>query len=136
MTGRVATWIAAGLAVSAAGPASAQTTSSQTYMVVRAGATITVFKQAYVNPDCSSLGSASVSLVAAPAGGQVSVGNTRDYAAYSPTNPRSACNRRKLPVTVIVYRSRPDFTGTDQFSAEVVMPTGAARTYTFTIQVR
>ena len=74
--------------------------------------------------------------MAAPAGGRVSVGLLRDYMAYAPVNPRSACNRRRIPTTEVIYRSRPDFTGVDRFSIEVVAPEGGARTFTYTVQVR
>lgn len=118
------------------GMASAQTTYSRPYIVVARGGLVTVFKSASLNPDCSSLGRSTINLVTAPQGGQVSVGEIRDFLAYIPANPRSACNRRKVATTQLVYRARPDFTGTDRFAAEVITPDGGARTFRFTVQVR
>jgi hypothetical protein len=107
-----------------------------THLVVRAGAPILVYKIASINPDCSSLGPATVNLVRAPQGGEASVGERRDYVAFIPGNPRSACNRRKVAATEIFYRSAPGFSGYDSFSAEIIAPNGVAQTRTFTVEVR
>ena len=69
-------------------------------------------------------------------GGQVTLSAGREYLAFAPGNPRSACNRRKLPATEMIYHASPGFAGIDRFSAEVIDPTGVARTRHFEVEVR
>ena len=96
------------------------------HWVVAAGGSLTIYKITAVNPDCSSLGRAAIHLLSAPMGGQVTLSAGREYLAFAPGNPRSACNRRKLPATEMIYHVSPGFAGIDRFSAEVIDPTGVA----------
>ena len=106
------------------------------HWVVAAGGSLTIYKIVAINPDCSSLGQAAIHLLSAPAGGQVTLGARRDYLAFAPGNPRSACNHRKLPATEMIYHASPGFAGIDRFSAEVIDATGVARTRHFEVEVR
>lgn len=106
------------------------------HLVVRSGAPIVVYKITALNPDCSTLGPSTVNLLRAPEGGQASVAERRDYVAFIPANPRSACNRRKVPTTEILYQSAPGFSGYDNFSAEIIAPNGVAMKRNFMVEVR
>lgn len=64
------------------------------------------------------------------------VGPGMHYNAYAPGNPRSACNHRKLPATIITYRSNAGFTGQDSFVVEEIFPTGTAIKQRFNLEVR
>lgn len=106
------------------------------HLAVRSGGSVVVNKYVSINPDCSSRGEMAVNLLEGPQGGQVSVAHVRDYVAFAPANPRSACNRRKLAATEIVYRAAPGFSGYDTFKAEVVSPDGVVVTHTYSVEVR
>lgn len=114
----------------------AQAALSRPYIVAASGRSLEVAKYTAINPDCTSLGPIGVNLVVAPQGGEVRVGEGRRYMAFVPANPRSACNRRKIPATFVLYRSQPGFTGQDSFVVEVVFPNGTAQRARITVNVR
>jgi hypothetical protein len=88
------------------------------------------------NPDCTIRGYASAAVTIAPQGGQVFSTHTSDFASFSPDNPRSACNRRRLQGTKVWYRANPDFIGTDNFQLQIVRANGDVATFNLQVQVR
>ena len=110
--------------------------NARPHLVVRSGALINMYKVSAINPDCSSLGPATINLVEAPQGGQAMVREMPDYLAFPPNNPRSACNHRRVMATELFYRSAPGFVGQDRFSAEIIDGVGVARIRHFSVEVR
>ena len=109
---------------------------SRPYFVAVSGRSVEVAKYAAVNPDCSSLGATTVNLIVAARAGEVRVGEGSRYMAYTPGNPRSACNRRKIPTTFVTYQSQPGFAGQDSFVIEAIFPNGTAQRARLTVNVR
>jgi hypothetical protein len=134
MTSRWLLTVALGL--TAAGGTGAQAQVSRPYYVVASGRTLEVAKYTIVNPDCSSMGRTAVNLVEAARAGEVRVGSAGRYMAYASGNPRAACNRRRIPTTVVTYRSMPGFVGQDTFVIEAIFPTGIAQRARITVNVR
>jgi hypothetical protein len=89
-----------------------------------------------VNPDCSLLAYPTVRVVSPPANGVVSLKQGRAFPYFPPVNPRSACNRSRVPAMLLEYRPRRGFVGADSFTVNVIFPIGAERTDTFNVTVK
>ena len=103
---------------------------------VRVNGALTGLAYMALNPDCSLLGYPSAKLATGPSNGAVTVFKGAAFPVYESVNPRSACNRRRVPGTVVVYRPRRDFTGSDSFTVNVIFPAGYERNDTFNITVK
>lgn len=55
---------------------------------------------------------------------------------FPESNPRSACNRRRIPGTVATYIAQRGYAGPDSLSLEAIYPTGEMRQGSFHIMVR
>lgn len=89
-----------------------------------------------VNPDCSSIGYAKVTVVTEPSWGKVIVEEGESYPNFTRENIRSRCNDRKLPAVLVYYQSEPGFVGTDRLTLEVVTVSGTFYHQEFLINVR
>lgn len=115
-------------------PASAQSAVYQ--KVVEHGKDVSLGFYASVNPDCTSRGYASAAVTNPPQGGRVLSTHASDFATFVATNPRSACNRRRLQGTKVWYRASPSFIGTDSFQLQIIRANGDISLYNIQIQVR
>jgi len=106
------------------------------YRIVEAGRSLRVDAFSAMNPDCTSRGRTTASLIEAPHGGQVSIGEGYEFPNYVAGNPRSACDRHRVRQTILGYRSVPGFVGQDQFTVELQFPDGLARTVRYFVNVR
>ena len=86
----------------------------------------------YVNvlPDCSSGPLPSIRLSAEPQNGKVVV----KRAKVSATNYKQ-CLALQVPAFVALYRSKPDFGGTDRMTIEVKYPNGRTEIQNIKVQV-
>lgn len=86
----------------------------------------------YVNvlPDCSSGPLPSIRLSAEPQNGKVVV----KRAKVSATNYKK-CLALQVPAFVALYRSKPDFGGTDHMTIEVKYPNGRTEIQNIKVQV-
>jgi len=91
---------------------------------------------ASVNPDCSSLGPPTIRVVRVPEHGRLTVVQTKDFATFRPSNPRSVCNQRRVAGTAIRYVSQRGFIGMDAAGVEIIFASGNLRQANFTINVR
>lgn len=117
--------------------AGCQTTgSSQSFKgVAVAGKPLKLGSARAINPDCSSIGTTTIRVLNGPVNGKVSIRHGADFATFGRNNLRSVCNTRRVPSDQLWYvSSKPG--ATDQVTAEYIYPTGAARTYTYNIEVR
>ena len=103
---------------------------------VRVNGALTGLAYMTLNPDCSPVGYPSAQLVSGPSNGAVTMFKGAAFPAYPSDNPRSACIKRRVPGTIIEYRPRRDFTGSDSFTVNVIFPDGTERTDTFNITVK
>src|SRR5947209_555494 len=89
-----------------------------------------------LNPDCSSMGYPTVTVVTPPANGRLVVSKGRDFPNYPPSNPRSFCNTRRTPGTVVEYRPNRGFVGSDAFTLDIIYASGDERNDSFNITVK
>ncbi len=84
--------------------------------VATAGEKRTLDFLAALNVDCTSIGSATAHIVDQPQHGVAAAENGTGRPNYPPGNPRSACNKRQVPGTLVTYQSEPDFAGSDSLT--------------------
>jgi hypothetical protein len=89
-----------------------------------------------INPDCSSIGRATIRVSRAPEQGRVTVTQSTDFPRFPPSNIRSQCNGRRVAVAAINYVSQRGFIGTDNVEVEIIFASGSLRHENFTINVR
>ena len=83
-----------------------------------------------INPDCSSLGSTTIRVISGPQHGTISQRDEADFPYFVNANPRSACNRRRVPTRQLWYTaSTPGMS--ESIVVEVIYVNGAARNFTF-----
>ncbi|AWN46094.1 hypothetical protein DK419_07040 [Methylobacterium terrae] len=95
--------------------------------VVKPGQTQKIGWFVSLDPTCRSVGPWAVNMIEPPGKGQVMVEQGSEYPGFSPNNPRSACNKRKVPATRILYSAPPGGPDDDQFIIEIVDPLGNAQ---------
>lgn len=103
---------------------------------VATGSTLKMGGYLAINENCTSMGETVVRMTSEPTLGTVKVFNGVSYPNFPYTNPRSACNVRRVPSTNLEYVPERGFVGTDYFTVEVIYPTGGDRTDSFTINVK
>ena len=89
-----------------------------------------------INPDCSSIGLASVRVVGQPDHGNVAVENGTGYSKFPPENQRYECNKRKSEGISIVYEPHPGFTGADSITLDIIFPRGLQMKRHYSIEVK
>src|ERR1700689_3193930 len=87
-------------------------------------------------PDCTSLGYPTLKVAKAPKHGKVSVEQGTALADFQKDDPRSVCNGKSVPATVIYYTSEPGFIGNDSAEFERIGVRGAYGYHIYTINVR
>jgi len=105
-------------------------------VTVAAGSTVLLVKSFSINPDCSPLGYNSLRITQEPVHGTAVVTEGRDYPSYRAGNPRSACNKKKLPAMLLKYTPEDDFTGSDFLATEVISEDGSDSKHQFSITVK
>lgn len=91
---------------------------------------------ASINPDCSSIGVATVRLIEGPSHGVVTTDKGRDFKPFAAPNPRHACNGRRLNGLKVFYQSEQGFFGVDRVRLLVVAASGTEREADYEIRVR
>ena len=86
--------------------------------------------------DCTSLGYPTLKLAKPPQHGQVSIEQGTAFAIFGKDDPRSVCNGKEVPATVIYYTSSPGFIGADSVDFERIGVAGAYGYHSYTINVR
>jgi len=89
----------------------------------------------FINPDCSNAGYATVRETAAAEHGALSISKTEGFAYWPEKNPRSACNKQRVPGVLIEYKAKAGYTGLDHVSYDIFAPNGALRRVTVTVNV-
>ena len=71
----------------------------------------------------------------APEHGRVSVHQTGVFPNFPPSNPRSACNRRRVRGVAATYVSQRGYLGSDLVVLQVLFPAGRESTVSMPINV-
>jgi len=109
--------------------------SAQAAKVVASGRPLQLYHAYATNPDCSSAGAVVVRVAQPPAHGRVSIRQTGVFPAFPASNPRSACNRRRVPGVEAVYVSERGYTGPDIVVLQALFPAGRGVNVTLPIHV-
>ena len=102
---------------------------------VASGRPLQLYHAYATNPDCSSAGTVVLRVVQAPEHGRVSVHQTGVFPNFPPSNPRNACNRRRVPGVAATYVSQRGYLGSDFVVLQVLFPAGRESTITVPINV-
>lgn len=111
--------LAAGLLALSAAPLSAETALVDRSVKAQSGRDVRVGVFASMKPDCTSGQLPTVRLKETPKNGTVTVKQGRLRA----TNLKQ-CLAAEVPAFIAIYRSQPDFAGSDELTLEVVNANG------------
>jgi hypothetical protein len=101
-----------------------------------AGQTIQVWKLTYLNPDCSSMGSATVRVLKQPDNGKLEIADAKDFTNYPAENIRHKCNDRPTDAVVVRYKANAGFAGLDDTQLEYISPIGTGGKINVKISVK
>jgi len=90
----------------------------------------------FLNPNCSSMGLATVRVLEGPTHGKLTVENGTGYPNFSQTSQRYECNRLQADGVAVFYEPNPEFTGTESATIDVVFPSGFSRKRHYAIEVK
>jgi hypothetical protein len=94
--------------------------------LVVSGRPLILYRAGAANPDCSSAGNVVVRVAQAPEHGRVSIRHASLFPKFSESNPRSACNRRRVSGVEATYVSQRGYLGPDLVVLEAFFPEGRA----------
>jgi hypothetical protein len=109
--------------------------SAQADKVVASGKPLQLYQAYATNPDCSSAGTVVVRVAQPPAHGRISIRQTGVFPNFPAVNPRSACNRRRVPGVQAIYISERGYTGADLVVLQALFPAGRGLNITTSIHV-
>jgi hypothetical protein len=89
----------------------------------------------FINPDCSNAGYATVRETTAGEHGSLSISKTDGFAYWPEKNPRSACNKQRVPGVLIEYKAKAGYTGIDHVGYDIFAPGGGLRRVNVTVNV-
>jgi|EndMetStandDraft_6_1072998.scaffolds.fasta_scaffold344677_2 hypothetical protein len=98
--------------------------SAQADKVVASGRPLMLYEAYSTNPDCSSAGQVVLRVAQSPEHGRVNIRQTGVFPRFPEVNPRSACNRRRVPGVQAIYVSQRGYLGTDYVVLEALFPAG------------
>ncbi|MGY2050871.1 hypothetical protein [Methylobacterium sp. JK268] len=124
-----------GLGLLEAGPAEAWPTRTFEKVAV-AGHPQKFASYTAVEENCTSAGAMTVHIIEPPGHGTLDVRYGRAYPNFPAYNPRSRCNTRQVPATLLSYTSAPDYRGEDEFVVEAVGPFGTPTEIRYHVTVR
>jgi hypothetical protein len=73
-----------------------------------------------INPDCSSIGVASVRTIEGPQHGKLTIGKGSGFTNFPQENPRQACNRRRTEGMLMYYQPGAEYLGPDSVTVDVI----------------
>jgi hypothetical protein len=97
---------------------------------------IVLWANTQLDPDCKEHPGATLSALQQPAHGTLRIVHEDGYAAFPATNPRAACNQRKVPMNHAYYAANPGYTGHDKVVLQGSSSEGRIREITVDILVR
>lgn len=103
--------------------------------VVRPGQTQKIAWFLALDPTCRSMGPMTINLIEPPAKGRIMIEEGLEYPAFATGNPRSACNKRKVTASRLIYSAPPGVADDDQFAVEIVGPLGSARRVRYHVEL-
>lgn len=103
--------------------------------VVVSGQPLVLYETYVTNPDCSSFGPIVLRVVQSPEHGRVTIRHAGVFPNFPEANPRSVCNRRRVPGIQATYVSQRGYTGSDFALLEAFFPRGRGLRISIPIRV-
>jgi hypothetical protein len=89
-----------------------------------------------INPDCSSIGLATVRILEEPKHGKITVANEAGFTNFQRDDLRYECNKQKSEGVAIRYQPEAGYTGTDSVSVDVIFASGSSSKRRYSIEVK
>jgi hypothetical protein len=89
-----------------------------------------------INPDCTSIGFATVRILDAPKHGAVTIENGTGFTNFPQNNLRYECNKRRSDGVVVSYEPESGYTGPDAINVDVIYASGISRKRHYAIDVK
>jgi hypothetical protein len=89
-----------------------------------------------INPDCTSIGYATVRIVEQPKHGAITIENSTGFTNFPAANLRAECNKRRSDGVAIIYKPEAGYTGPDSADFDAIFATGNLSKRHYTIEVR
>ncbi len=89
-----------------------------------------------LNPDCSSIGYATVRVIEAPKHGKLVAEEGTGFSAFPQTNIRFGCNERRTAGVTLAYTPEAGYAGGDSTTVGVINPDGTYRKLHYKIEVK
>jgi hypothetical protein len=109
---------------------------TETTRAVPAGRKLSIDFISAINPDCSSMGLASVRVIGQPEHGKTAVENGTGFTNFPAQNQRYECNKQKSEGVVVAYEPNPGFTGPDSMTLDIIYPNGWEVKRRYVIEVK
>ena len=77
-----------------------------------------------LNPDCTSMGFATVRIIEQPKHGRITAANGAGFSTFPHNNLRYECNKRRSDGVIVTYKPDPGFTGTDAVNIDAIFASG------------
>jgi hypothetical protein len=89
-----------------------------------------------INPDCTSVGYATVRPTNQPQHGTLKIETTTGFTTFPADNIRAECNKRRSDGVALTYEPEADYTGPDTIDVDVIFASGSFRKIRYAIEVR
>ena len=89
-----------------------------------------------VNPDCTSMGFATVRIIEQPKHGRLTVENGTGFTSFPQNNQRYECNKKRSDGVIVVYEPDSGFIGTDSVNIDAIYPSGTSGKRHYSIEVK
>jgi hypothetical protein len=89
-----------------------------------------------LNPDCTSMGFATVRILEQPKHGKITIEKGTGFTNYPQSNLRYECNRSRSNGVILIYEPDSDFAGTDSLNIEAIYASGNSAKRNYSIAVK
>ena len=89
-----------------------------------------------LNPDCTSMGFATVRVIEPPKHGRIIVENGTGFPSFPQNNPRFECNKSRSDGVTVSYEPEPGFVGSDSFDVDAIFASGSSGKRHYAIDVK
>ena len=89
-----------------------------------------------INPDCTSIGYATVRIIEQPKHGRITVENGTGFTNFAANNLRFECNKQRSEGVAITYEPDPGYLGPDSVNFDAIFAGGTLSKRHYAIDVR
>ena len=89
-----------------------------------------------LNPDCTSMGFATVRIIEQPKHGRITIENGNGFTNFPQNNLRYECNKIRSDGVIVVYEPEQGFTGVDSANIDAIYASGTSGKRHYSIEVK